>query len=62
MDAGERAAVLAEVECANLIAMRAAELSRELDTVGHRLNYLEAFVLPLAIYAGEGCDGRWSVG
>lgn len=62
MDVGERAAALAEVERANLIARRAAELSRELDTVEYRLGYLEALLLTLTIYARDGCDGRWPVG
>jgi hypothetical protein len=62
MDVGERAAALAEVERADLIARRAAELLRELDTVERRLGHLEALLLPLAICTGEGCAGTWSVG
>jgi len=47
MDAGERAAALAEEEQAELIARRAAALLQELDALEWRLDRLEASLLPL---------------
>jgi len=62
MDVGERAAALAEVERADLIAGRAVELLRELDAVERRLGHLEALLLHLTICTGEGCAETRSAG